>query len=143
MAVKECVAPVIYDESGKIFLMSSDKWDGWVIPGGGIEPGETELEALKRETSEEMGIEIAGIAKHSIVRIPSDPHFTRETTDFVFHHYIARAVSTDVKPNDEIRSWGWFTFDDALKLRLVPDVRKLLEEARKRVEEKIGQSGNE
>ena len=32
--------------------------DCWIVPGGGVEPDETNLDTLKRETKEETGIDI-------------------------------------------------------------------------------------
>ncbi len=47
-------------ENDKILLLRRVKNDieYWVIPGGGVEKGETEIEALKREMKEETGFDV-------------------------------------------------------------------------------------
>ncbi len=123
---KDVAAGIIYNNES-IFLMSSDKWDGWVIPGGKREQGETEVEALIREIREELDIEITDIEKIGEEEVKDHPRFKRGKEDFFFRYFRAKAKTAAVTPNDEIRSWGWFEKDDALKLNLVPGVRRLLE----------------
>ncbi len=53
----EVVAAVIYDEQGRIFATQrgyGDLKDGWEFPGGKVEIGETQEDALKREIWEEL-----------------------------------------------------------------------------------------
>jgi ADP-ribose pyrophosphatase YjhB (NUDIX family) len=52
---------LIYDRrEGKVFLIRHTYVPGWQLPGGGVEAGETALEALQREIREECTIEISG-----------------------------------------------------------------------------------
>src|SRR5688500_5949122 len=52
---------LIYDRrEGKVFLIRHTYVPGWQLPGGGVEAGETALEALQREIREECNIEISG-----------------------------------------------------------------------------------
>jgi 8-oxo-dGTP pyrophosphatase MutT (NUDIX family) len=43
------VAAVIRDEKGRVLLQEKSAWEGWRLPAGAIEPGETPEQALRRE----------------------------------------------------------------------------------------------
>ena len=43
---------------GKIAMIHSQKYDYYKLPGGGIEPGESDVDALIRETAEEAGLNV-------------------------------------------------------------------------------------
>jgi nucleoside triphosphatase len=130
MKTKICAGAVIYDDNNKIFLMESPKWNSWVVPGGKIEHGETEEDALKREIREEMGIEITNIIKvGEKVKVPSNDFKDNEMT-FIFKDFFAKACSNKIIPNEEISNYGWFTTEEALKLNLLDSTRKFVEHFR-------------
>ena len=56
MSVKNFVRVVIQNKKGEFLVIFQKKWNCWVFPGGKIEPGETPLEAAKREVFEETNL---------------------------------------------------------------------------------------
>jgi 8-oxo-dGTP pyrophosphatase MutT (NUDIX family) len=52
------VAAVIRDEKGRVLLQEKSAWEGWSLPAGAIEPGETPEQALRREVREETGLTV-------------------------------------------------------------------------------------
>ena len=48
---------LFFDEASRILLVKPTYKEGWDIPGGYVEPGETPVEACRREVAEEPGLE--------------------------------------------------------------------------------------
>jgi 8-oxo-dGTP diphosphatase len=48
---------LFFDEEGRVLLVKPTYKAGWDIPGGYVEPGETPIEACKREIKEELGLD--------------------------------------------------------------------------------------
>ena len=51
------VRAVVIGPDGRIFLVKHSYVSGWHLPGGGVEPGETLIDALIRELREEGNLE--------------------------------------------------------------------------------------
>jgi ADP-ribose pyrophosphatase YjhB (NUDIX family) len=50
---------VVLDAGGRVLLVKQTYTRGWLLPGGGVEAGETLLEAFTREVREEGNVELA------------------------------------------------------------------------------------
>jgi 8-oxo-dGTP diphosphatase len=56
-----CVGAIVSDAAGRLLLVrrANDPGRGlWSLPGGRVEPGETDAEALAREVEEETGLTV-------------------------------------------------------------------------------------
>ena len=68
-----CVGAVIRDDEGRLLLIKRGHEPGaglWSLPGGRIEPGETDTEALVREMREETGLTVKVGRRLGSVRRP-------------------------------------------------------------------------
>ena len=55
------VHAVIEDDDGQVGVIETST--GYFLPGGGMDPGETEVDALKREIMEEIGYQVSALAE--------------------------------------------------------------------------------
>jgi len=99
---------MVIDGTGRVFLVKHSYVDGWHLSGGGVETGETLLEALARELAEEGNIQLAGPPRlHGVFfnkRISRRDHVAL---------YIVRDFRQDGQPvpNYEIIEHGFFALD--------------------------------
>jgi ADP-ribose pyrophosphatase YjhB (NUDIX family) len=99
------VRGVVLDQDDRVFLVKHSYVTGWHLPGGGVEAGETLLEALGRELIEEGRIEILGVPVLHGIYLNS--HVSRRDHVAVF---IVREFRQDrpPEPNREIVESGFF-----------------------------------
>jgi len=102
------VRGVILDGEGRVFLIRHTYVPGWHLPGGGVEAGETALEALARELREE-----------ACVSIKSEPHLhgvflnlNVSRRDHVLVYVVREFEVESVKrPDREIAAADFFPLD--------------------------------
>jgi 8-oxo-dGTP pyrophosphatase MutT (NUDIX family) len=99
------VRGVVLDGDGKVFLVKHSYVSGWHLPGGGVEVGETFLDALRRELMEEGRIELQG--EPVLHGIFLNRHVSRRDHVAV---YLVRQFTQDrlPEPNHEIIASGFF-----------------------------------
>jgi nucleoside triphosphatase len=103
------------------------KWRGlWGIPGGKVQWGERLEDALRRETREEVGLELDAIRLFLVQEAIFDPQF-REPTHFLLLNYVASTAMENVTPNEEIVEWAWILPEAALAYPMNSYTRVLLE----------------
>jgi 8-oxo-dGTP pyrophosphatase MutT (NUDIX family) len=99
------VRGVVLDGDDKVFLVRHSYVAGWHLPGGGVEVGETFLEALRRELMEEGRIDLTGApVLHGLF---FNGHVSRRDHVAV---YVVRQFRQDrlPKPNHEIVECGFY-----------------------------------
>lgn len=125
-----CGGVVIF--RGKILLLYKNyknKYEGWVLPKGTVEPGEKHEETAIREVREETGVDAR------IVKYVGKSQYTFSVPEDVVekdvHWYLMMADSYYSKPQREeyFMDSGYYKFHEAYHLLKFPNEKQILEKA--------------
>ena len=102
------VRGLVVDEQGRFFLVKHSYVSGWHLPGGGVEAGETLVEAAARELREEGNIELTAPPRLHGIFFNSRASRRDHVALFVVSAF--RQVAAPV-PDREIVAHGFFALD--------------------------------
>lgn len=104
------VGAIIIGKKG-ILLARRDKAPSeglWSIPGGVIEVGETQQEAILREVEEETGIKVEILEMIGNFDLIVKDSLNRVKYHYVLTHFLARALSDKIRPEFPNGEVHWF-----------------------------------
>lgn len=111
-----CVGAIVHDAAGWLLLIQRGTEPGrgrWSLPGGRVEPGETDAEAVVRELREETGLDVRPGELVGSVRRPA-PSGVFEIFD-----YACAATGGSLRAGDDAADARWVdgTEFDAMERR--------------------------
>jgi 8-oxo-dGTP diphosphatase len=126
-SVIPCVGAVIKDDQGRLLLIKRGHDPGaglWSIPGGRIEPGETDAEALVREMREETGLAVQAGPLLGRVRRPAGAAGQdspagaagQDNSVLDIRDYAATVTGGTLRPGDDAAEARWVAVSELASL---------------------------
>lgn len=122
--VVRCVGAVVRDHAGRVLLVQRANPPGawsWSLPGGRVQPGETDEQALIREVREEAGLEVRVDGQVGTVQRAGPAG-----TVFDIHDYAATAWAGTLQAGDDAGDALWATYEDVASLPLAEGLGEAL-----------------
>jgi 8-oxo-dGTP diphosphatase len=119
-----CVGAVIKDDRGRLLLIKRGHDPGaglWSLPGGRVEPGETDAEALVREMREETGLVVRPGRLLGSVRRPYGDGDVVDIRD-----YTATVIGGTLNAGDDAAEARWVDGADFGGLPLTEGLAEIL-----------------
>ncbi|MER5647956.1 NUDIX domain-containing protein [Streptosporangium sp. NPDC002524] len=121
-----CVGAIVFDGSGRMLLVRRGRPPGeglWSVPGGRVEPGESDPEAVAREVLEETGLTVVPGPLAGTVDRPGPGGAVYEIRD-----YLAEVSGGTLAAGDDAADARWFTPEELPRLPLTPGLLDALAE---------------
>lgn len=122
-----CVGALVHDDAGRLLVVRRGREPGrgrWSVPGGRVEPGETDVAAVAREVLEETGLHVTvGMRVGTVVRegLGGDLYDVRD-------YACSMAVATSPVAGDDADEVRWVTRAELDDLDLVDGLWETLEQ---------------
>jgi 8-oxo-dGTP diphosphatase len=127
MVAVRCVGALVRDDEGRLLVVLRAREPSagtWSIPGGRVEPGETDAEAVAREVHEETGLTVRPGAHVGTVERPGPgPGVVYE-----IHDYAAEVVDGDLAAATDAADARWVTPTELAALPCTPGLLETLRE---------------
>lgn len=109
-----CVGAIVLDDEGRLLVVRRGRPPGaglWSVPGGRVEPGESDAEAVVRELAEETGLRVVPGELVGSVRRPGP-----DGTTYDIHDYAATVADGALWAGDDAREARWVTAGELRRL---------------------------
>jgi 8-oxo-dGTP diphosphatase len=120
--------------NGRILLCRQEKpgKEYWLLPGGGVEAGETLMEALARELDEELGLPgdllFEGPIAVAESIAPNWTHEDRHVVHVIFAADVSDRTLEDVETHDAaVRGARLFSLDELEEIVVHPPIKRFLQ----------------
>jgi 8-oxo-dGTP diphosphatase len=126
VSVIPCVGAIVTDEQGRLLMIQRGHDPGaglWSIPGGRIEPGETDEQALVRELLEETNLQVKVGRLIGSVRRPGLGGAVIDIRD-----YAATVTGGTLRAGDDAADARWVTAADLARLEVTEGLIEALAE---------------
>ncbi len=122
-------AILLVDGSNRLLMMRRSESGCWGLPGGATEPGEVVESAAKRETVEEVSLEVGEMSLFGVFSGP-ELYYKYPNGDEVYNVtiiYLSRDWRGEVKLNDEHTEWNWFAASE-IPEDVSPPIKPVIEQ---------------
>ena len=113
-----CVGAIVRDERGRLLMVRrghAPSAGTWSVPGGRVEPGESDAEAVVRELREETGLEVRPGELVGRVERPA-----LDGVVYDIHDYAADVVSGQLAAGTDAADARWVAEDELPTLECSP-----------------------
>jgi 8-oxo-dGTP diphosphatase len=129
-SVRAVAGVLAVDATGRVLLVRRTDDGTWGLPGGGVEAGESWLEAAVRECREETGWQVTVTGVLGAYSDPATQTFTYpdgRRVQFFGVVFLANAFEQVGRPDDEVLEVDFFRIDSLPAPLFVPDRPVLLD----------------
>jgi putative (di)nucleoside polyphosphate hydrolase len=135
---RPCVGTMVFNRQGRVFVGNriDQSIESWQMPQGGIDPGETPEETMRRELKEEIGTDNVEILREHpdwltyelpdhLLGVAWEGRYRGQRLKWFALRFLGTDSEIDVKtPHQEFSEWKWIGIGELLPL-VVPFKRDI------------------